>query len=87
MWREPRGLGSPHSHCQACDASTQEEMHSDKIPDEGLRKAGVSSGSLSHGVALGRHSACPASVFSSVTWRYSMRLYPRSTSFIFIHFV
>ena len=25
MWREPRGLGSPHSHDQACDASTQED--------------------------------------------------------------
>ena len=87
MWRELRGLGSLHPHHQACDASAREEMNRDKIPDQGFRKAGVSSDSLSHGVALGRHSACLASVFPSVTWRYSMRLYPRSTSFIFIHFV
>lgn len=59
MWRELRGLGSPHSHHQACDASTQEEIDNDKIPDQGLRKPGVSSDSLSHGVASSHTFSLP----------------------------
>ena len=59
MWRELRGLGSPHSHHQACDASTQEEIDNDKIPDQGFRKPGVSSDSLSHGVASSHTFSLP----------------------------
>ena len=46
-----------YPHSQACDRSIQKERYSGKSPDQELGEAGVSSSSLSCGVALGRYSA------------------------------